>query len=39
VLYVELSQPHGINPHTPYVDYLKQAERWARKKGFAAAIA
>ena len=34
ILYVELSQPHGIHPYVPYVDYLQQASRWARKQGF-----
>ena len=34
VLHVELSQPHGIHPATPYADYLRQAAQWARKKGY-----
>ena len=37
ILHVELSQPHGINPHVPYVEYLQKAGRWARKQGYAAA--
>ena len=31
ILHVELSQPHGIHPFVPYVSYLEQARRWARK--------
>ena len=39
VLHVELSQPHGINPATPYPEYLKQARKWAHKRGYVATLA